>query len=187
MLAILTAAACTASSGETEGGTTVDSVETTTSSVHVDDSVPLGDLPEGFSTVTAQITKADGEVCEVCLWLADSADERGRGLMGVTDLGEPVGMAFSFDEAVNGNFYMFQTPTPLSISWFAADGSIVGVADMAPCLDVASSDCPRYSPDSNYTLVIETFEGGMSELGIGPGSSVFLVPGSESQSCALAG
>ncbi len=94
-----------------------------------------GVQPEGFTTVTARLTEVDGEVCEVCVWLADTPEERGRGLMGVTDLGDAAGMVFKFDEPIVGSFYMFQTPTPLSIAWFAPGGDHVGSADMAPCLD----------------------------------------------------
>ena len=144
---------------------------------------PSGVQPEGFTTVQALITEADGEVCEVCLWLADDSDERGRGLMGVTDLGDAVGMAFRFDEPTEGSFYMFQTPTPLSIAWFAADGGHVGSADMAPCLETPAGDCPLYSPDDEYVLAIEVFEGGLDALGLGPGSRVELIAGSEADGC----
>jgi uncharacterized protein len=151
------------------------------------DSTPdPGQQPEGFSTIRALITEADGDVCEVCLWLADDATERGRGLMGVTDLGDAVGMAFRFDEATSGSFYMFQTPTPLSIAWFAPDGRHVGSADMEPCLDTPAGECPLYSPDAEYDLAIEVFEGGLGPLGLGPGSRVELIEGSEAERCPVA-
>ncbi len=70
------------------------------------------------------------------------AEERGRGLMGVTDLGDAAGMVFEFDEPIVGSFYMFQTPTPLSIAWFAPGGDHVGSADMAPCLDTRRGRVP---------------------------------------------
>lgn len=181
----LAIAACGGS--DTETGISSQPVESSAPVVSGTDLQPVGVQPQGFTTIMARVTKADGDVCEVCLWLADDAAERGRGLMGVTDLGEPSGMAFNFEDAVNGNFFMFQTPTPLSIAWFASDGSIVGVADMAPCLDVASADCERYSPGSSYSLVIETFEGDLGDLGIGPGSVVQLVESSESAGCPLDG
>jgi uncharacterized membrane protein (UPF0127 family) len=142
-----------------------------------------GQQPEGFTTIRALITAGDGDVCEVCLWLADDAAERGRGLMGVTDLGDAVGMAFRFDEATSGSFYMFQTPTPLSIAWFAPEGAHVGSADMEPCMDTPAGECPLYSPDASYDLAIEVFAGGLTALGIGPGSSVELVEGSEAERC----
>ncbi len=146
-----------------------------------------GALPEGFTTVTARITEADGDVCEVCLWLADSAEERSRGLMGVTDLGDAAGMAFVFEEASQGAFYMYRTPMPVSIAWVAPDGSFVGSADMTPCLDTPSQDCPRYRPEQSYDLAIEVFDDGtgdaLAALGIGPGARVELVSGTEAPEC----
>lgn len=157
----------------------------TTTTTTVTDAAGEGVLPEGFTTVQARITAADGEVCEVCLWLADDGPRRARGLMGVTDLGDATGMLFLFDEARSGSFYMFQTPTPLSIAWFAADGRHVGSADMEPCLDTEAGDCPLYSPDAEYTIAIEVFEGGLEPLGIGPGASVELIDASESDRCPV--
>lgn len=146
-----------------------------------------GQQPEGFTTIQARITEPDGQVCEVCMWLADDSSERGRGLMGVTDLGEAVGMAFRFEEPTSGSFYMFQTPSPLSIAWFAPDGSHVGSADMDPCLDEPAGECPLYSPGAGYDLAIEVFAGGLESLGLVAGSSVELIEGSEAERCPVAG
>jgi uncharacterized membrane protein (UPF0127 family) len=189
LVGLFAAAACAGSEDsavESYPDTSVASIESSSPSPNTD---PLAqeEEPQGFSTITAQITKPDGEVCQVCLWLADSTDERGRGLMDVTGLGEPLGMAFLFEEPVNRNFFMFQTPTPLSIAWFAEDGSMVGVADMAPCLEANSADCPRYSPGAAYQLVIEVFEGDLPGLGLEPGASVELDAGTQSPTCVLAG
>lgn len=145
-----------------------------------------GRQPEGFTTIQARITEPDGAVCEVCLWLADDAAERGRGLMGVTDLGDAVGMAFRFDEPTTGSFYMFQTPSPLSIAWMSPDGSYVGSAEMDPCLDTPAGECPLYSPGAEYDLAIEVFEGGLEPLGLVQGSSVELIAGSEAERCPAA-
>jgi uncharacterized protein len=144
---------------------------------------PSGVQPQGFSTITARITDASGDVCEVCLWLADDGDERGRGLMDVTDLGEPVGMAFVFEAPIEGAFYMYRTPTPLSIAWFGPDGAYVGAAEMEPCLDTPSSECARYAPGSPYEVAVEVVAGGLGDLGIGPGARIDLVAGSEAESC----
>lgn len=141
--------------------------------------------PDGFSTIGAVVTDADGEQCEVCLWLADTADERARGLMGVTDLGAADGMLFRFDEPTSGSFYMFQTPTPLSIAWFGSDGELVGSADMSPCVDGPAEDCARYSPGDEYEIAIEVFQGDLASLGIGPGARIELIGGSEADRCPL--
>lgn len=149
----------------------------------VPSSEPVGVQPEGFSTVTARITEADGEVCEVCVWLADTADQRGRGLMGVTDLGGAAGMVFRFEAPVNGSFFMLGTPTPLSIAWFGVDGTYVESTDMEPCVDVPEGGCPLYGPGREYQLALEVFRGGLADLGVGPGARLDLVAGTESDRC----
>ena len=166
--------------------TTAGSSSATSPEPTADTSPSSGQQPEGFTTIQAKITDADGEVCEVCLWLADDATERGRGLMGVTDLGDAVGMAFRFEEATMGSFYMFQTPTPLSIAWFAPDGAHVGSAEMDPCIDTQAGECPLYSPGESYDLAVEVFAGGLGPLGLGPGSQVELIEGSEAERCRAA-
>ena len=142
-----------------------------------------GVRPEGFTTVAAEVTSADGERCTVCLWLADSADERVRGLMGVTDLGDAVGMAFVFDAPGEGAFVMIGTPTPLSIGWFDSDGGFVSAVDMEPCSQSDSSQCERYRADAPYLVAIEMFQGELDAIGIGPGASVELLAGTESADC----
>jgi hypothetical protein len=142
----------------------------------------LGVEPTGFTTVAGTITAADGTVCEVCLWLADTPERRGRGLMGVTSLGNADGMVFVFEQPTEGAFYMFRTPTPLSIAWFGADGAYVGAADMAPCLDAEPGECPLYSPGAPYRYALEVFApppddrvgGGLDALGASPGSTLEL-------------
>lgn len=151
------------------------------------DAVGAGVQPEGITTVTARITAADGEKCDVCMWLADSADERSTGLMGVTDLGGPVGMAFSWDAPTAGQFFMLNTPTPLSIAWFAESGEHVGQTDMTPCITDDSSTCARYGADAAYTLAIEMFEGQLGTVGIAPGARVELLAGTESPTCVTDG
>lgn len=151
------------------------------------DAVDGGVQPQGDpSTVTVRITSANGEVCDVCMWLADSGSERSTGLMGVTDLGGPVGMAFSWDAPTDGRFFMLGTPTPLSIAWFAESGDHVGQEDMTPCLTDDSSTCERYGADAPYDLAIEMFEGQFEAVGIAPGARAELVAGSESPDCLLA-
>ena len=162
---------------------TADTTADTTTADSTGESTEPGTQPEGFTTIQARITAADGEVCEVCLWLADSAEERGRGLMGVTDLGDAGGMAFLFEPATNGAFYMFQTPTPLSIAWFGEDGGWVGSADMEPCLDESPNACELYSPGGAYTIGVETFLGGLDPLLLVEGSTIELLAGTEDLEC----
>lgn len=142
-------------------------------------------LPEGFSTVSVRVTGADGSVCEVCMWLADAPDERSRGLMGVTDLGDAVGMAFVWAGETSSSFYMAGTPTPLSIAWFASSGDLVSQVDMEPCVDRDPADCESYAAAAVYTMAIEMFGGALDAIGIGPGSTAVVVAGSEAPDCLL--
>ena len=197
VLAFATLAACASSDGSNsrlDDATTVPASAAPASAApatrgETDDTVgATGVQPSGFTTVRATITDPAGDECEVCLWLADSPDERGRGLMGVTDLGGAVGMAFLFEAPTNVDFYMFQTPTPLSIAWFDVNGAWVGSADMAPCTDQPADACPRYSPGAEYDLAIEVFAdaGGsdaLAELGLADGSTVVLLDGTEALDC----
>lgn len=142
-------------------------------------------LPEGFTTATVVITKADGTTCEVCMWLADTAEERGQGLMGVTNLGTAGGMAFVFEQPTNGSFFMFQTVTPLSIGWFAPAGALVSTADMAPCESDDSSECDRFSAGAEFNLAIEVFQGDLGKVGIEPGANARVIEGTEAEACPV--
>ena len=135
-----------------------------------DDSIPVA-VPAGFDRVAATVTKADGTVCELCLWLADDDDRRARGLMFVTDLGAADGMAFRYDAPRTGNFWMKNTLLPLSIGFFDAGGSYMDAFDMEPC---TGDPCPTYRTPNEFLVAIETVQGGLPELGIGSGSTLTL-------------
>ena len=132
-----------------------------------------GRVPEGFASVIIEVTRPDGSVVEWCVLLADTPQNRARGLMEVDSLGGYDGMLFSFDGESFGSFYMLQTRIPLSIAFIAADGSFVSSTDMAPCPDDDDDPpCPRYAPDAPYLMALEVPQGGLDELGIGPGATV---------------
>ena len=157
---------------------------TTAETAAAEPEVVAGVQPEGFTTATLRVTKPDGDTCDVCVWLATTSEERGRGLMDVTDLGAPAGMAFSYSSVSSNNFVMFQTPMPLSIAWFAANGTFVSATDMEPCLDQPSASCARYSPDAEYTLAVEVPQGDLALHGLVPGSLAELV--ADGAACSVA-
>jgi len=129
--------------------------------------VPL----DGFGEIAVRVRPAGaGEWLAWCLLAALDAPQRARGLMEVTDLQGYDGMAFVYDQDVEGAFWMRNTPTPLSIAWVAADGRVVSIADMAPCGD--TSDCPIYPPGGPYRYAIEVFQGDLPSLGIIEGATV---------------
>ena len=117
--------------------------------------------------------RPDGSVVEWCVLLAATPRDRARGLMEVDSLGGYDGMLFSFEQESFGSFYMLQTRIPLSIAFIAADGSFVSHAEMEPCPDDDDDPpCPRYAPDAPYLMALEVPQGGLDELGIGPGATV---------------
>ncbi len=133
-----------------------------------------GVVPEGFETVAGRVTAADGATCDVCLWSARTAEESARGLMGVTDLGGADGMVFRFGSVVTTQFWMRDTVMPLSIAFYAEDGSFVSATDMEPCLTGPADACARYAAAGPYVNAIEVPKGGLEQLLMTPGSRLEL-------------
>ena len=141
--------------------------------------------PVGFRAVTVTITGPDGSPQQHCVWLADDEASQERGLMDVTDpsLGGLGGMVFSFASDTKVGFWMKNTPLPLSIAWFDAQGGFVSSADMPPC-PVGTQSCPSYSAASPYRTAIEAPLGRLQSLGLVAGSR--LVVGDECDQSAPA-
>jgi uncharacterized protein len=131
---------------------------------------------EGFGEIGFRIVPApnaaDLTPTELCALLAATESQRAQGLMRLTDLKGYPGMVFRFSADSSGGFYMRNTPMPLSIAWFGADGTFVSSADMAPCED--RGDCPIYGAAAPYRYALEVPQGGLAALGIGPGSKLEL-------------
>ena len=84
--------------------------------------------------------------------IADTADLRRRGLMGVTDFGDVEGMLFEFDIPTLGGFWMKDTLVPLDIAFFDENGDLIQIMTMAPCV---TEDCPSYTPKGAYKWALE--------------------------------
>lgn len=130
------------------------------------DDAPVPDV--GQTAIT--ITDPAGNVEACCVMVAASSAQRGRGLMEVTDLGGYTGMLFMWTADASGGFWMRNTPTPLSIAWFDAEGDFVSDADMEPCGD--SDDCPTYDPTGPYRFALEVPQGDLQSIGAVPGSKL---------------
>ncbi len=98
--------------------------------------------------------------------VADTPDERAEGLMGTEDLPADEGMAFVFAEPSTAAFWMKDTLIPLSIAFVGPDGTIVTLANMAPC---RTDPCPTYSARAPYTLAVEANAGWFRDHGIHEG------------------
>lgn len=126
----------------------------------------------GFGEAVVTVTGPTGEVCEVCMLAASTDDQQARGLMEVTnaDLGGYDGMLFDYPEPVDGSFYMRNTPMPLSIAYFDADGAFVSATDMEPCGD--REGCPTYPADRPFQYAIEVPRGALDAISALPRSTI---------------
>lgn len=111
---------------------------------------------EGFQVTEVSV---GSEVLTVAV--ADTPGLRGRGLMGVTDLGELDGMLFVFTDESRSGFTMENTLIPLDIAFFDAAGNPVDQLVMEPCL---TDPCPIYRSEGDYLHALEMREGTMGSL-----------------------
>lgn len=154
--------------GSSSTSSSPSSVVSSTSAPSTSTSLPSGAVaPVGFRSVILEITRADGTVEQHCVWLADDEPSRETGLMGVTDpsLGGRDGMVFRFPADTTAAFWMRDTLLPLSIAWFAADGSFVSSTEMDPCPS-GTVACPTFAAARPYRLALEVPRGGLVGLGI---------------------
>jgi uncharacterized membrane protein (UPF0127 family) len=125
-----------------------------------------------FVTISAG-TRLHAPHRPLCTLLATTTAQQGRGLMNQTSLHGWPGMVFEFSAPTQVRFYMKDTLIPLSIAWFASDGSYVSSTNMDPC-PAKVTPCPTFGAAAAYQTAIEVQKGGLAGLGIGPGSSIQL-------------
>ncbi len=121
----------------------------------------------GCSDADETVTVAlGGEV--FVLEIADSPEERQRGLMNRKSLGENRGMLFVFPRDEKLSFWMKNTPIPLSIAYIAKDGIIKEIKEMEPhsLRPVESTYSVRFA--------LEVNRGTFERLGIEPGDRIDL-------------
>jgi len=126
-------------------------------------------VPEGFDRTIAQLRppREDAtDVVELDVWFAGEPEQWHQGLTAVTDLDGADGMLFAFDTAAEYRFYMWQTPLPLDIYFFADDGHVVASDSMEPCLRGSSARCERYSPGVPFLVALEVPSGSLDSLAI---------------------
>jgi len=109
------------------------------------------------------------------VWVADSSEERQRGLMHVTAEemaalpdGTERGMWFIFpnEMSTRHGFWMRNTIIPLDIAFVRADGKIVTIHTMAPL------DERNYYPKAPYRYALEVNANVFSRLGVREGDRV---------------
>ena len=127
--------------------------------------------PPGFGetgfTLTAQRGKTSG-----CAVLAAAQPQWNEGFMHKRAIPGYDAMIFDFPDQREGAFFNRNVPIELEIAWFDAAGAYVDATRMAPCGDIES--CPLYRPKAAYRRAVETPLGGLTRMGVGPGSKLEL-------------
>ena len=98
--------------------------------------------------------------------VANTPQSREHGLMQRNKLCADCGMLFVFEKVDRYNFWMKDTPLPLSIAFITADGAIINIAEMRP----NTTDSHSAKGDALYAL--EMPGGWFARNGIKPGGKV---------------
>lgn len=104
--------------------------------------------------------------------VAQTSEERQRGLMFRESLGADEGMFFVFDGQGTYPFWMKNTLIPLDIIWIDNNLKIVHIAsNVQPC---ESDPCPSVIPGAEATYVLEIASGRATEVGIQIGDEALI-------------
>ncbi|MGH9204374.1 MAG: DUF192 domain-containing protein, partial [Vicinamibacterales bacterium] len=120
--------------------------------------------PPGLTHIT--FTNENGDGIDLLVEVADSPEERSRGLMFRKSLPEDQGMLFVFEQDGQHNFWMKDTLIPLSIAFVKSDGTIVEMEDMAPQTE------DLHSGPEPYLYAVEANESWFARNGIDTRSNV---------------
>ncbi len=88
--------------------------------------------------------------------IADTEEERARGLMFMKDLPEGQGMFFVFPTPQPQSFWMKNTFIPLDILFFNGEGKFLSRASMEPCEE---DPCPHYASNGSAMYALEVNRG----------------------------
>jgi uncharacterized protein len=133
--------------------------------------LPAGVAPIDFATGTVTI-EADGQTHTLRVEIAETAEQRERGLMFRTSMPEDAGMIFIYPVDTPGGFWMFNTYIPLSIAFVRMEGVIFQILEMEPCRSEFASMCPSYPARMPFRYAIEANQGWFERRGIQPGAEV---------------
>ena len=128
----------------------------------------------GFGQGTLKVlTVASGSTlspAEHCSLLASTPAQQARGLMTRRDLAGYASMVFAYTQDVDVLFYNRNVPMALTVAWFDREGRWLGSRDLEPCPDMEG--CPTIAAPADFRYAVELEKGGLSRLGLGPGSPI---------------
>jgi uncharacterized membrane protein (UPF0127 family) len=102
--------------------------------------------------------------------VADTPEERAKGLMNREGLGENEGMLFVFPHDQKVSFWMKNTSIPLSVAYISADGIIREIHDLIPFREIPVTS--KYS----VRFALELSRGAFERAASGPGEKILGLP-----------
>ncbi len=122
-----------------------------------------------FEQAEACLTTSTGEH-RLQVEVAKNNQQRARGLMERTELGDYQGMVFIYPSAAVRGFWMFQTRIALDIAYMNAAGQVLETLQMTPCRSRRSFECPSYLANMPFTMALEMAAGRFAALEVTTGS-----------------
>ena len=121
-----------------------------------------------LKTKTLSITTASGKAVTLAAEIADTPQTREKGYMFRKNIPDGTGMLFVFESDRVLNFWMKNTPTPLSIAYIDYKGVIKDIFDMKPfdLKDITATGYVRYA--------LEVPQGWFGRVGIKAGDKLSL-------------
>ncbi|MFW3147189.1 MAG: DUF192 domain-containing protein [Thermoplasmatota archaeon] len=118
-----------------------------------------------FFTDDQQVLKVD---CEI----ADTQEERAKGLMDREELPADMGMLFYYEVPRVVSFWMKNTSIPLDIIFVSPEFTVLNIAEAEPGIGISDNEQERYPSDGEVRYVIEINQGLAEKHNIIPGSTV---------------
>ncbi|MFA5842872.1 MAG: DUF192 domain-containing protein [Candidatus Gracilibacteria bacterium] len=128
-----------------------------------------------FAMEPLMVVKADGSSVELSVAIADSHEERVKGLQGVSGLGSYEGMWFVFSDDAVREFWMKDMQISLDIIFVDADFRVTTfVENAAACstMDPEQVDCTHYSSVESVRYALELKAGSVKDYGIQVGDTI---------------
>ena len=113
-------------------------------------------------------------IVQVDVEVADTPQERGRGLMFRESMGQKEGMLFIFQKEGFKGFWMKSTYIPLDIIFINKDFKVASIVkDARPCKD---NPCKTYKSKYPVKYALEVNAGFVNQYGIENGTRIEILP-----------
>ncbi len=124
-----------------------------------------------LSSCSSQAKDLSDKICFsngcIQIEIAQTQEERMKGLQARRDLGKDRGMLFIFQRSKKHSFWMKDTFIALDIVWIDENKRIVTIMpNVLPC---ETEQCPVYTPSKDALYVLEVNSGVTIELGLKEG------------------